>query len=208
MSIINGPGSIQSEVSIASSSSSHPHWISLSDQCFTNHPDVVSSSSSHSDEEEEEEEEEEGEDIWCFRMKKVDEHPWYSDIDAINFQVNRDISMSSALMYHPFDTEEEEDSYKFQIYHTKSGKMIFEQSVNGLEVTDQPQVGILKFENPLKIDSHRIYTAVLETRLKKSIGGRDGLSVFCSRVDKTCKSLIVIFTQSNKDDLGERQIPD
>ena len=196
MSILSGFGSVQSEVSVASSSTNQAHSISVSDRT-----EVASSCSSSNDDDDECEEEE----ICCFRMKKVDDHPWCSDIDAINFQVNRDISMSSALIYRPFDEEiEEEDSYKFQIYHTKSGKMILEQNINCLEDTDQPQVGILKFENPLKIDSNRIYTAVLETRRKKSIGGSEGLSVVCSRVDRICKSLVVIFTQPTKDDLGER----
>ena len=193
MSILSGFGSVQSEVSVASSSTNHPHSISVSDRT-----EVASSCSSSSNDECEEE------DICCFRMKKVDDHPWCSDIDAINFQVNRDISMSSALIYRPFDEDNEEESYKFQIYHTKSGKMILEQNINCLEDTDQPQVGILKFENPLKIDSNRIYTAVLETRRKKSIGGSEGLSVVCSRVDRICRSLVVIFTQPTKDDLGER----
>ena len=208
MSVVNSPGSVQSQVSFSSGSTNHPLSISVSDRTevlagvtnHSNHPDVASSCSLDEDEEEHE--------IYCFRMKKIDDHPWYSDIDAINFQVNRDISMSSALVYRSFDREEEENSYKFQIYHTKSGKMIFEQSVNGLEETDQPQVGVFKFENPLKIDSNIIYTAVLETRLKKSSGGREGSSVFCSPVDQTGRSLMVIFTQPNKDDLGERSFPD
>ena len=85
---------------------------------------------------------EDGEDIWCLRMKNVDDHPWYSDIDAINFEVNRDICMSGALIYRPFDKVEEDEeeesySYKLQIYHTRSGKIISEQSVNVLEETNQ-----------------------------------------------------------------------
>ena len=93
---------------------------------------------------------EDGEDIWCLRMKNVDDHPWYSDIDAINFEVNRDICMSGALIYRPFDKveeDEEEESYKLQIYHTRSGKIISEQSVNVLEETNQPQIGIFKAVN-------------------------------------------------------------
>ena len=205
MSIVNSSESVQSEVSSASSvSTKHPPSISESDRSEvssvdTSQPDVVSSRCSSPDDEDEED----IEDICCFRMMKLDDNSWVSDIDAINFQVNRDISMSSALVYRPFDTEEE-DSYKFNIFHTKSGKMIFEQSVTGLEETDQPQVGMIKFENPLRIDSNRTYTAVLETRLKKSIGGREGLSVVCCPAKHDRRSLTVSFTQPTKDDLGER----
>ena len=203
MSIVNGSESVQSEVSSSSVETNHPPSISESEcsevsSVATSQLDVVSSQCSSTDDEDEEADE----DISCFRMQKLDENCWDSDIDAINFQVNRDISMSSALIYRPFDSEEE-DSYEFKIFNTKSGKMILEQSVIGLEETDQPQVGILKFENPLRIDSNRTYTAVLETQLKKSIGGREGLSVICCSADEAKRSLVVFFTQPTKDDLGE-----
>ena len=82
--------------------------------------------------------------------------------------------------------------------------MILEQSVKGLEETNQPEVGKLKFENPLKIESNKTYTAVLETGLRKSNWGREGFSVICSRVDETNGSLMVVFTTPTKDGLGER----
>ena len=216
MSRVNSSGSDLSEVSSYSSgATNHPRSISVPDitevsevSLATNQHDVSSSRCSSpdgedDDEDDSEDEGEDDEDIVCFRMTEVDDHPWVSDIDAINFQVSRDISMSSALIYCPFESEEE-DSYKFQIYHTKSGKMILEQSVKGLEETNQPEVGKLKFENPLKIESNKTYTAVLETGLRKSNWGREGFSVICSRVDETNGSLMVVFTTPTKDGLGER----
>ena len=104
MSILSGFGSVQSEVSVASSSTNHPHSISVSDRT-----EAASSCSSSNDDEGEEE------DICCFRMKKVGDHPWYSDIDAINFQVNRDISMSSALIYCPSKERRERVFSKFDV---------------------------------------------------------------------------------------------
>ena len=205
MSIVSSSGSVQTELSSSTVATSHSPSILESyrtevSSVATSHPDVSSSLCSSADDEDEDDE-----DICCFRMKKFADHPWVSDIDAINFQVNRDTSMSGALIFRPFDSEEkEEDSYKFQIFHTKSGKRIFEQSVNGLEETDKPQVGILKFENSLRIDSKRTYTAVLETGLKQSIGGREGLSVISCPAYLTKRSLVVFFTQPTKDDLGER----
>ena len=199
MSIVNGSESVQSEVSVATSPSISESDTSEISSVGTNHPDVSSSRCASPDNEDDE-------GIHCMRMKKVAVHPWNSDIDAINFQVNRDINMSSALLYRPFDSEEE-DSYKLKIFHIKSGKMIFEQSVTGLKETDEPQVGKLKFENLLKIDSNRIYTAVLETRLKKSIGGREGSSLIFCPLDQAKRSLSVSFSQPTQDDLGETLFP-
>ena len=142
--------------------------------------------------------------VCCLRMKKVDDRPWASTLDVINFQVSQNVELTSVLVFRPFEGVGGPERYKVQVYHTSTGQITLEQEVESLLEVDCPQVGEIKIESPPRIDSHRTYTAVLETGTTPSFGGEGGRSVVFCPVPKSRRSLVVSFSNPRRDDLGKR----
>ena len=160
-------------------------------------PDLVSQSTSSS---------EEGEDsgISSVRMRTTEHTQWVSSIDCINLSVNRDVFVESVYVYKSYDLPMK-NRFKLEIYHTSTGEMLLQEVEDSLRDTDIPEIGELELETALKLESGRTYTAVLETRGRKSFSGKNGRSMSCCPIANTLRHLIISYTKPSQDLLGKSE---
>ena len=160
-------------------------------------PDLVSQSTSGS---------EEGEDsgISSVRMRTTEHTQWVSSIDCINLSVNRDVFVESVYVYKSYDLPMK-NRFKLEIYHTSRGEMLLQEVEDSLRDTDIPEIGELELETALKLESGRTYTAVLETRGRKSFSGKNGRSMSCCPIANTLRHLIISYTKPSQDLLGKSE---
>ena len=138
--------------------------------------------------------------ILSFRMKSNACKEWVSSVDAINFSLNRDVLMESVFVYNSVDNMR--NKFKFEIYHTNTGKMLLQEIEDKLDETDVPEIGELELQHVLKLESDSTYTAVLETMAQKSFGGTKGMSVSYSSIPDSNRSLIISYTKPSQEQLG------
>ena len=138
--------------------------------------------------------------ILSFRMKSNACKEWVSSVDAINFSLNRDVFLESVFAYNSVDNMR--NKFKFEIYHTNTGKMLLQEIEDKLDETDVPEIGELELQHVLKLESDSTYTAVLETMAQKSFGGTKGMSVSYSSIPDSNRSLIISYTKPSQEQLG------